>query len=273
MVVHETEYMGKPFWALLDDKDGYRPAVEANLFLRRHLVVNHSPNTIKNYAFHLKTFYEFMQMKGIPVLHIADNLFQDPGAFSHRVRQNLVIDKSLFMVKNGEKPREAIGIRIEDLTELESRKIKLVPREDNKNGARIKNYAGGTLFCPPYVINNMTQYIVDSCCYNKSGYLFVNQQGDNKGEPMSYDNVQGIFERLGKKIGLPDLHPHILRHGFATEKIWYGWSLLRVSRWLRHRSIESTQIYVHVQEEVENSGGPIGTFDFNRVGEGGILLF
>lgn len=79
MVVHETEYMGKPFWTLLDDKDGYRPAVEANLFLRRHLAVNHSPNTIKNYAFHLKTFYEFMQMKGIPVLHIADNLFQGPA--------------------------------------------------------------------------------------------------------------------------------------------------------------------------------------------------
>lgn len=379
MIVDEMEYMNRKIWVLKDEKNDYRPAVEANLFLRRQVIANHSPNTVKNYAYHLKTFYEFMSLKGIPVLHIADNLFQGPveiltefgawlqnpaafqypsgntierkpvcastvntimgtvidfyefqinnetvdlssmltykkqymgpGTFSRRIRQNLVIDKSLFLVKEETNPleyitreqyqelyaacgnntrnkllvslyyelglraREAIGILVDDLTEIESRKIKLVPRENNKNGARIKNYAGGTLFAPPYVINNLTNYVIESCSYNKSGFLFVNQQGENKGEPMSYINVVDLFKRLGKKIGLPEIHPHMLRHGFATEKLWYGWRLEKISRWLRHASLESTMIYIHILDEIENCGGPIGTFDMNRISEGGFLQF
>ena len=90
---------------------------------------------------------------------------------------------------------------------------------------------------------------------------------------MTYDNVDDLFDRLGKKTGITELHAHMLRHGFATEKLWYGWTLERISRWLRHASLSSTMIYIHIFDEIENSGGPIGTFDMNRIDEGGKLLF
>ncbi|NJO01353.1 MAG: tyrosine-type recombinase/integrase [Bacteroidia bacterium] len=49
---------------------------------------------------------------------------------------------------------------------------------------------------------------------------------------------------IGKDIGL-----HSLRHSIATHLWQAGMPLSQVGRFLGHRSLESTQIYTHLQEE------------------------
>ena len=52
------------------------------------------------------------------------------------------------------------------------------------------------LYCPPYVTHNITKYIVESCTYNKSDFIFVKEKGPNKGEPLTYENVIDLVKYL-----------------------------------------------------------------------------
>jgi integrase/recombinase XerC len=81
---------------------------------------------------------------------------------------------------------------------------------------------------------------------DEHGALFVNQ----KGKALSVRSIQIIIEKMGEKAKLPiQLHPHILRHTFATHLLEHGADLLTVSRLLGHEHLSTTQIYTHVSLE------------------------
>lgn len=46
------------------------------------------------------------------------------------------------------------------------------------------------------------------------------------------------------------LHLHILRHSIATHLLYQGMSLEKVSQFLGHQSLESTQVYTHLTEKI-----------------------
>lgn len=46
------------------------------------------------------------------------------------------------------------------------------------------------------------------------------------------------------------LHLHILRHSIATHLLYQGMSIEKVSQFLGHQSLESTQVYTHLIEKV-----------------------
>lgn len=50
-----------------------------------------------------------------------------------------------------------------------------------------------------------------------------------------------------------DLTPHTLRHSIATHLLQNGMSLEKISRFLGHSSLESTQIYTHLIQEEEHT--------------------
>lgn len=88
------------------------------------------------------------------------------------------------------------------------------------------------------------------CIRNKNeitnDFLFLNSRGDK----LTSRGVQYILDKIGKKSGLKmKLHPHMLRHSFATHLLNKGVDIRIVQELLGHESLSTTQIYVHLTKE------------------------
>lgn len=70
---------------------------------------------------------------------------------------------------------------------------------------------------------------------------------NNRGGRLSHRSIQLIMEKWGRKQGLEThLHPHKLRHSFATHMLEGSGDLRAVQELLGHSSLATTQIYTHL---------------------------
>lgn len=80
----------------------------------------------------------------------------------------------------------------------------------------------------------------------KRDTLFVSNIG--KREPLNVGGVEIMIRTIGREAGIT-VHPHMLRHSFATHMIESGVPMPFVQSMLGHKSYSSTEVYIHVSNK------------------------
>jgi len=77
-------------------------------------------------------------------------------------------------------------------------------------------------------------------------YIFVNKFGGKLTRRALWDIVNKRFEKLAKVYGV---HPHALRHSFATHLLNRGADLRSIQELLGHKSLSTTSVYTNLPFE------------------------
>ena len=152
----------------------------------------------------------------------------------------------------GVRASELINIKLSDIN-LRSRSVRVIGK------GRKERIVPFTTDCA----DSISKYLKDSRPILKNKYdlhpdfdesgikkeyyqLFLN----NNGRKMTLRGLEFILDKIEEKTGeYVDLHPHLLRHSFATQLLSRGADLRVIQELLGHSSINTTQIYTHVSEE------------------------
>jgi integrase/recombinase XerC/integrase/recombinase XerD len=65
-------------------------------------------------------------------------------------------------------------------------------------------------------------------------------------KPMTENSIKQLFLRLRKKCKIDRLHPHMLRHTFATKYLMNGGDVFSLQQILGHTSLEMVRKYSHI---------------------------
>jgi len=76
----------------------------------------------------------------------------------------------------------------------------------------------------------------------ESDYLFLNKNGD----PLTERGIFFIVKKVGERFGMYFLHPHTLRHSFATHLLNAGADIRTIQALLGHSSVLTTEVYTKV---------------------------
>lgn len=205
----------------------------------------------------LRSFMKFMQLNygalQNPFLHISirqskkrlpeflmfselETLIASCDETALGMRNRVVIE---LMYACGLRASELCQVRLGDL-DLESRSLRVVGKGDKERH----------LFFYPSLVDLIESYLNTIrprlLRQENHDYLFVS----NLGKPLSVRGLQHLLKVQGEKANLRmRLHPHMLRHTFATHLLDNGASLRVVQTLLGHESISTTQVYTHVSME------------------------
>ncbi|WP_080876314.1 tyrosine recombinase XerC [Oceanobacillus timonensis] len=85
---------------------------------------------------------------------------------------------------------------------------------------------------------------------NKSNSITENVFLNARGNPITTRGIRTVLDKIVEKASINiHVHPHKLRHTFATHMLNEGADLRSVQELLGHESLSSTQIYTHVSKE------------------------
>lgn len=145
---------------------------------------------------------------------------------------------------------EALALWIEDF-EIDASKIHIMDHGELSNHAEIKTV------CSPRIIDvssdlinfymkYISEYHTDEVDTN---HVFIKISGENKYEPLEYQDIVSLFERLKKKTGI-SITPHVLRHTSLTELRRAGWKAEHLMKRAGHAQVQTTmQMYIHPSDE------------------------
>lgn len=78
---------------------------------------------------------------------------------------------------------------------------------------------------------------------NLKDYIFVNKFGNKLTRRALWDIINKRFETLARLYGV---HPHALRHSFATHLLNHGADLRAIQELLGHKSLSTTSVYTNL---------------------------
>jgi len=150
------------------------------------------------------------------------------------------------------------GLRVSELVNLRVNDLNL----DNNFGFVRKGKGNkDRLFIIPRILK---EELVDYAIKNRLGsdsYLFNGYKGN-----MSVRSVQEIIKKASRKAKInKKVHPHTLRHSYATHLIENGYDVASVQSLLGHNSMETTMVYLHIaRPNMINVRSPLDSLQLNE---------
>ncbi len=145
---------------------------------------------------------------------------------------------------------ESLALWIEDVN-VDGRKIHVRDRGPLSNDAEIKTPAScRSVDISENLINQILDYLVIVHTDNvETNHLFIKLRGVNAGQPLSYADVNALFQRLKHKTGI-DAHAHLLRHSSLSNLAKNGYRPEALRERAGHAQFQYTyQLYVHLTDE------------------------
>jgi integrase/recombinase XerD len=157
----------------------------------------------------------------------------------HKARPTMMRDAVMFelLYSSGLRVSELISLKLEDVN-LEAGFMRVLGKGSKERVVPMNMRATEKL---KHYINQLRPMILKK---KKSSYLFVT----GRGRPMTRQRFWQSMRVLGRRIGI-DIHPHMIRHSFATHLLEGGADLRSVQKMLGHSDISTTQIYTRVTSE------------------------
>lgn len=209
----------------------------------------------------LRTFYRYLEREGI----VDDNPFETietPKA--DKVLPKVLYPNEINNIFNSIDTSTAIGKRDMLIMELlygsglrVSELCSLDPSDIDYSNEMIKVFGKGhkERYVPmnQHIVKALREYIevarpelVLKCELENNDFLLVNHRGG----PLTTRGVRVILNNIiDHAAEHTHVHPHMLRHTFATHLLDGGADLRSVQEMLGHANLSSTQIYTHVSKE------------------------
>lgn len=146
----------------------------------------------------------------------------------------------------------ATGMRVSEVTGLKIQDLDF----DNKIGfvKQGKGRKDRMFNIPEFLLQRLKRFAEKQ---KEKGYEYVFP--GKEGKEMSSRNLQKIVEKARIKAGIKkDVHPHTLRHSFATHLLEDEVDIRKIQELLGHADLSTTQIYTHVStEELKKIKSPL----------------
>lgn len=94
--------------------------------------------------------------------------------------------------------------------------------------------------------------------FNPSGTLF---RKTNENKAINEDVLRSLFLRIIRVTGVSRIHPHLLRHTFATSYIMGGGNLEKLRILMGHSDYDTTRKYLHLAAQNQILGSDIYRLD------------
>ncbi len=204
-----------------------------------------SPSTRARHVAAIRTFYRWMLRSGRMATSPAQDL--QPPKVGQRLPHHLSIQRVDEVLQLGLSVRDTAlvellygaGLRVGEASGLDRHDIDLA------NGVvNVRHGKGGkdrrVPIGPPAVRALEAQ--LRTKLPDDDGPVFRNARGGR----LSPRSMRRVIANAGLRAGAPGLHPHSLRHSFATHLLDAGADLRGIQELLGHASLSTTQRYTHV---------------------------
>ncbi|MFW5700442.1 MAG: tyrosine-type recombinase/integrase [Cyclobacteriaceae bacterium] len=171
--------------------------------------------------------------------------------FLNKKEQELILKKVenikhklliLLMLDAGLRVSEAVSLKLENFNfKKKILTVKSLKRRENTK----RPYR--TIPISDRLYKIMAEYIYQNSSIKQESYLFPS---DSKRGHISRIAANNMLLRLNHKLNLKHLHPHCLRHTFATNHVANNTPLENIKEMMGHERYDTTLIYTHIPENI-----------------------
>lgn len=172
----------------------------------------------------------------------AQALFQ---ANAQRRDFNALRDQAILelMFASGIRAAETVGLKLPAI-DLRQRVMRIIGKGNKERLVPFSETSRRTI--ASYLETSRPEYLTRRRDQKDPGFVFLNRFG----EGLTERGLEFILDQVESKTGIMlKLHPHMLRHSFATDLLNKGADLRTIQELLGHASIGTTQVYTHVAYE------------------------